>query len=205
MQYALCNTFMIRFTIPFLLFIIAAIGLWQNTGAQSNIGNRDTFLPLIRKAAEPIPTPTPRPTATATPQPNTTFEQEVIRLTNVERAAHGCPPLVAEVHLMNAAEGHSTDMAVNDFFSHTGSNGSNPGQRMLAAGYPGFTQWAENIAAGYTTPAIVMNAWMNSAGHRANILNCTLEEIGVGYVYRNPDPGNVTYRHYWTQVFAKPR
>lgn len=193
---------MYRLTILLAILIIAALGLGQGIQAQ---GNRETFMPLIRKAAEPTPTATPRPTATATPQPNNSFEQEIIRLTNQERAAHGCPPLVAESHLMNAAEGHSTDMAVNDFFSHTGSNGSSPGDRMLAAGYPGFSQWAENIAAGYNTPANAMAAWMNSSGHRANILNCTLEEIGVGYVFRNPDPGNVTYRHYWTQVFAKPR
>ncbi len=193
---------MTRFTIPFIIVLIAAIGLWQSSAAQSNRGNQQTFAPLVLKA--PVPTPTPTRVPTATPQPPSSFEEEVIRLTNQERAAHGCPPLVAEIHLMNAAEGHSNDMAVNDFFSHTGSNGSSPGDRMLAAGYPGFTHWAENIAAGYSTPAIVMNAWMNSAGHRANILNCTLEEIGVGHVYRNPDPGGVTYRHYWTQVFAKP-
>jgi uncharacterized protein YkwD len=194
---------MTRFTIPFIIVLIVAIGLWQSSAAQSNRGNQETFAPLVLKAPEPTPTPTRVPTAT--PQPPSSFEAEVIRLTNQERAAHGCPPLEAEVHLMNAAEGHSSDMAVNDFFSHTGSNGSNPGDRMLGAGYPGFTQWAENIAAGYSTPANAMAAWMNSQGHRDNILNCSLEEIGVGYVYRNPDPGGVTYRHYWTQVFAKPR
>lgn len=192
-----------RITILSIIAFIVAIGLWQNSDAQDNLGNRETFLPLIRKAPEPTPTPTRVPTVT--PQPPSSFEAEVIQLTNQERAAHGCPPLVAEVHLMNAAEGHSSDMAVNDFFSHTGSNGSNPGDRMLAAGYPGFTQWAENIAAGYSTPSAVLAGWMNSQGHRDNILNCTLEEIGVGHVYRNPDPGTVTYRHYWTQVFAKPR
>jgi uncharacterized protein YkwD len=192
-----------RLTILFLIAIVAALGLGQRSDAQTNIGNQETFLPLVRKA--PVPTPTRTPVPTATPQPPSNVEAQVIQLVNNERSAHGCPPLAMEVHLMNAAEGHSTDMAVNDFFSHTGSNGSSPGDRITAAGYGGYTHWAENIAAGYSTPAAVMNAWMNSAGHRANILNCTLEEIGVGYVYRNPDPGNITYRHYWTQVFAKPR
>ena len=63
----------------------------------------------------------------------------------------------------------------------------------------------ENIAAGYASPEAVMSGWMNSSGHRANILNCNFTEIGVGYAYAANDPGTIQYRHYWTQVLAKPR
>jgi uncharacterized protein YkwD len=95
-------------------------------------------------------------------------------------------------------------MALNDFFSHVGSNGSTFTERIEATRY----QWsnaAENIAAGYSSPEAVVEGWMNSQGHRDNILNCALREIGVGYYYLANDTGEVNYRHYWTQVFATPR
>lgn len=128
----------------------------------------------------------------------------VTELTNQHRQAAGCPPLKLEPRLTQAAQGHSEDMALNDFFSHTGSDGSSPWDRIRAAGYD-FVTAGENIAAGYPDPQSVVTAWMNSPGHRANILNCQFEEIGVGYYYLPNDPGQVRYRYYWTQVFAKPR
>lgn len=131
------------------------------------------------------------------------YAQQVVELTNNERARAGCPPLRVNLQLVAAAQGHSEDMAFNDFFSHTGSDGSSPWDRMADAGY----QWreaGENIAAGYTSPQSVMNGWMNSEGHRNNILNCSFEEIGVGYIYLQNDIGDVNYRHYWTQLFARP-
>lgn len=130
--------------------------------------------------------------------------QQVVDLTNQERTRVGCPPLSVNPKLVQAAQGHTEDMAVNDFFSHTGSNGSAPWDRMEAAGYE-WREAGENIAAGYTTPQAVMNGWMNSDGHRANILRCSYEEIGVGYIFLQNDPGSVNYRYYWTQVFGRPR
>lgn len=132
------------------------------------------------------------------------FAQQIVELTNQERARAGCGPLRVNVQLVQAAQGHSEDMAFNDFFSHTGSNGSSPWDRMEAAGYR-WREAGENIAAGYTTPQAAMNGWMNSEGHRNNILRCSFEEIGVGYIYRQNDPGAVTYRHYWTQLFGRPQ
>lgn len=132
------------------------------------------------------------------------FAQEVVELTNQERVRAGCAPLTVNLQLVQAAQGHSEDMALNDFFSHTGSDGSAPWDRIEAAGY----QWreaGENIAAGYSTPQDVMDGWMDSEGHRANILRCSYQEIGVGYVFLEQDPGSINYRHYWTQVFARPR
>jgi uncharacterized protein YkwD len=74
---------------------------------------------------------------------------------------------------------------------------------MAAAGYT-YSAAAENIAAGFPTPQSVVAAWMNSSGHRANILNCELTETGVGYVFLANDQGAVNYHHYWTHVFASP-
>jgi uncharacterized protein YkwD len=96
--------------------------------------------------------------------------------------ANNCPALTVNDKLNLAAYRHSEDMARHDFFSHTGSDGSDPGDRIGAARYS-FQGWAENIAAGYPTAAAVVNTWMNSPGHRAHILNCGLKEIGVGHYY----------------------
>jgi uncharacterized protein YkwD len=144
------------------------------------------YLPLVAKPAASVP-----------------FADEVIVLVNQERASNGCPALVKNDALTNAAQGHSTDMALNDFFSHTGSDGSSPGTRATRVGY----SWSlgENIAAGQSTPQHAVQDWMNSPGHRANILNCSFSDTGVGYYYRANDPGSVTYRHYWTQMFGRPR
>ena len=90
-------------------------------------------------------------------------------------------------------------MASNDFFAHDGSDGRTTFQRMRDAGYQ-YRRAAENVAAGTRSPADTVAAWMNSAGHRANILNCELREIGVGFV---EDPGDpLRYGTYWTQDFG---
>lgn len=132
------------------------------------------------------------------------FAAQVIALTNQERAAYGLPPLAANTALNTAAVRHSQDMATNNFFSHTGSDGSSPGQRITQAGYSWYT-YGENIAAGYSSPSSVVAAWMGSAGHRANILNNCFQDIGVGYVYDETDtyPGGTWgYTHYWTMDLA---
>lgn len=130
-------------------------------------------------------------------------EKAVVDLVNAERSKRGCDPLRVSDQLASAAQGHSKDMALNDFFSHTSSDGRSPWDRIRETGYS-FSSAAENIAAGYPTAASAVSGWMNSSGHRANILNCSLEETGVGYYYLQNDTGNVNYRHYWTQVFARP-
>jgi len=87
-------------------------------------------------------------------------------------------------------------MARFGYMSHTGHDGSSPAQRIRAAGYQITGTWAENIARGYRTPAAVMDGWLNSPGHRANIVNCSLRAIGVGAV--RSAAGSV----YWTQDFG---
>ncbi|RQW97576.1 CAP domain-containing protein [Micromonospora inaquosa] len=122
--------------------------------------------------------------------------REVVDLVNAERAKAGCKALSIDDKLMTAAQRHSQDQADHQNMSHTGSDGSNAGTRLDRVGYAWRT-YGENVAWNQKTPAAVMDAWMNSSGHRANILNCAFTEIGVGIASSNGP--------YWTQVFAAPR
>jgi uncharacterized protein YkwD len=141
------------------------------------------------------------------------LEEQVVALVNQQRRLNGCNiDLKLVSQLASAAYGHSQDMALNNLFSHTGSDNSTMQERVDATHYQ-YSQLAENIAVGYATPQAVVDAWMHSAGHRANILNCTLHEIGVGYYYQSDDQANVRddagsmsgpYYYYWTQDFGTP-
>lgn len=127
----------------------------------------------------------------------TPFEAQVVTLVNIERSKAGCGPLEANPYLRQAAFLHSKDMGDYLYFSHTGRDGSSFVTRAQRAGYPGSPR-GENIAAGYGSPTSVMNGWMNSTGHRNNILNCSSNEIGVGYYAAGQGYGS-----YWTQVFGR--
>lgn len=131
------------------------------------------------------------------------FIQRVLDITNGYRSQAGLSPLTLNNRLNRAAQGHSESMALDDFFSHTGIDGSSPFDRIESEGYQ-FRTAAENIAAGYSTPESVVAAWMNSPGHRANILDGSLHEIGIGYYFLANDPGTLTYNSYWTQAFGTP-
>jgi uncharacterized protein YkwD len=141
---------------------------------------------------------TPVSAVAATKNTVQTIQDDVVRLTNAERQKAGCQPLTAVSQLNMAAQRHSEDMAAHNFIDHTGSDGSTMVTRVEQAGYTGWRGLAENIAAGYQTAEAVVAGWMNSSGHRANILNCGLRDIGVGYA-TNP---NSTYGVYWTQDFG---
>ncbi len=168
--------------------------------ASATDGGDQVFLPIVLSSVgsdtEPIP-PTPAPT----PIPD--FTQQVIALVNVERLTHGCQPVAADSRLMEAAEGHSQDMAMNDFFSHTGSDGSTPWDRIRETNY-WYSAAGETIAAGYTTPESVVAAWMASPAHREIILDCSYIHVGIGYYYLPSETGSTNYYHYWTQDFAAP-
>jgi uncharacterized protein YkwD len=125
------------------------------------------------------------------------YENEVVALTNAQRSRQGCPALRADDRLTAAAREHSADMVRQGYFSHTGSDGSTFVVREIAAGYPRKGPSAENIAWGYRTPRDVVTGWMNSPGHRANILNCASVAVGVGLVYRADGTA------YWTQDFGR--
>ena len=129
------------------------------------------------------------------------FEANVLELTNQFRTANGVGTLTANTKLTQAAETHSQNMANLDFFSHTGQDGSNSSDRAIAAGYES-SFVGENIAVGYSTPANVVQGWIDSPGHRANLLNASYTQLGVGYVFLANDTGNKNWNHYWTQVFG---
>ncbi|MDU0290872.1 CAP domain-containing protein [Saccharothrix longispora] len=132
-------------------------------------------------------------TGTATAAPSS--EEQVLSLTNGERAAAGCPALTADARLDSAAKRHNDEMARTGNFSHTGVDGSTPAQRVTEAGYT-YRVTAENIAMGQGTAEEVVSSWMASEGHRANILNCDLRDLGVAFA---TDAGGRTY---WTQEFG---
>ncbi len=124
--------------------------------------------------------------------------QEMLDLVNDIRAARGIPLLRLNAQLNTAAYNHSNDMARNDYFSHTGLNGSNFSQRVNAAGYSGSPR-GENIAAGNASVVNTFNQWLNSAGHLNNMLNSNSDEMGIGHASDNGS----AYTHYWTQIFGK--
>jgi uncharacterized protein YkwD len=128
----------------------------------------------------------------------------VIALVNKERAKKGCRPLVMKSKLNKAALEHSKDMAFHHLVSHTGTDGSQPADRMTRVGY-GWLKAAENVAAGFTSPESVVNGWMKSPGHRANILDCSFQDTGVGYDYLAIEAESGDYGYYWTMVFGSPR
>lgn len=131
------------------------------------------------------------------------WEDQVLMLVNANRAAGAdcggagtfgaAAPLAMNEELRCAARNHSMDMAVRGYFSHTSPEGEGPGDRIEAAGYE-YSWWGENIAWGYPSPDAVVNGWMNSPGHCANIMRAEFTEIGVGYYSGN----------YWTQTFGRP-
>ena len=121
----------------------------------------------------------------------TSYEAEVIRLVNEIRQENGLKPLTTNWELSRVARYKSQDMLDNRYFSHTSPTYGSPFQMIKAFGLS-YRSAGENIAMGYSTPQAVVNGWMNSSGHRANILNASYTQIGVGYVAQG---------HYWTQMF----
>ena len=153
-------------------------------------------------SSAPAPTETsaaPQPSTSEAPPPSTkaaarlapSTAAQVIALVNDERAKAGCGALTEESHVTQAAQDFSDKMSAENFFSHTSPDGTTFDQRIKQAGYP--KPGAENIARGQTSAAQVMDSWMNSEGHRANILNCSLKKIGVGVT---------TAGWYWVQDFG---
>ncbi|MFI6415251.1 CAP domain-containing protein [Streptomyces sp. NPDC050585] len=169
--------------------------------------------PTPTRTASPAPvktrTPAPPPRTEAAPAPEKTTETPVPRLdttsraaaaeaavlelVNQERAKAGCSPVRASTELGDLARAFSQDMAARDFFSHTDPDGDGPWERAAQAGVEGLG--GENIARGQADAAAVMESWMNSEGHRANILNCDFKRLGVGVHIAGGGP-------WWTQNFG---
>ncbi|MCL2677911.1 MAG: CAP domain-containing protein [Clostridiales bacterium] len=160
------------------------IGLKELKDANNSISNPDLIYP---KQKIYIPS--------AAPLKN--YEDEVVRLVNAERAKHGLPALKNNWQAARVARIKSEDMIKNNYFSHQSPIYGSPFNMMENFGLK-FSAAAENIAKGQRTPQEVMNSWMSSPGHRANILSRTVTEIGVGAAKE----ANGTL--VWTQMFLKP-
>ena len=132
------------------------------------------------------------------------FEDEVLALVNERRAAGAdcggegsfppSAPLLSNGRLRCAARNHSADMGARDFFDHTNPDGDGPGERLTSAEYS-WASWGENIAWGYLTPQEVVDGWMSSPGHCANIMDRGFTELGVGYALDDDAP-------LWTLAFG---
>ena len=154
---------------------------------------------------EPLP-PEPQPDAGCQPNEDELLMLQLVNAARAESRQCGNESYAAtqalawDCDLRNAAEAHTQDMVENNFFNHTGSDGLNVGDRVTAAGY----QWravGENIAAGYMTEEQVMQGWLDSPGHCANIMNPAFQEFGSAVIFTDL----ADYSSYWTQVFATPR
>ncbi|GKU80370.1 CAP domain-containing protein [Paenibacillus sp. L3-i20] len=140
--------------------------------------------PVPTQKPTPVPTqkPTPVPTQKPTPAPETgTLQSQVVELVNKERAKAGLPALQTDALLNKVATEKARDMDVNNYFSHTSPTYGSPFDMMRTFGVK-YNYAGENIASGQPTAARVMQDWMNSPGHRANIMNKSFTKIGVGYV-----------------------
>jgi uncharacterized protein YkwD len=159
--------------------------------------------PSAKAPAKESKTKEPEAKAPATKAPETTpskavsttsaAETAVLSLVNDERAKAGCSPVTASSSLGALAESFSEDMAARGFFDHTDPDGATPWDRAEALGITNLG--GENIARGQADAAAVMEAWMNSPGHRANILNCDFKTLGVGAHFASGGP-------WWTQNFG---
>ncbi len=180
---------MARFHPQSLLFIplvIVALG-WASVPARAAVNGAQfrVMLPfMLMTSSAPVLDSTP--------------EQQVLNLTNALRQQNSCPPLQMSPELSSAAHDHSQDMADNNYFNHIDHDGHTPAWRAQQAAYPG-SAGTENIAAGYATAEDVVMGWYNETppndGHRRNLLNCSLTDMGVGYA-SNPSSD---YHSYWTQ------
>jgi uncharacterized YkwD family protein len=138
-------------------------------------------------------------TATAAPASANigAYEQQVVDLVNKERTATGLSALKVNTKLAGMAEKKAEDLRDNNYFDHQSPTYGSPFDMMRQFGIS-YTSAGENIAKGQRTPDEVMNGWMNSPGHRANIMNTDYTEIGVGYVTDGSGTG------YWVQEFIRP-
>ena len=135
--------------------------------------------------------------------PQDQFDQRILELINEERAAAGLNSVYLSERLDAAADLHSKQMAEQDFFDHINPvTASTPEARAIAEGYQ-YIELGENIGSGFSTPESIMEAWINSAKHRANILDPNFTHLGLGYYYLENDTGNINDRTYWTQLFGR--
>ena len=192
----------------------AAAPLVAGCGGGGSSDSSAAGTPATSPAAGPSPSPAPAP-APATGVLSTCglsdFSGRILQRINQLRASGAScgssgqfAPAAAvawNAKLTQAADGHSQDMAANNYFAHTSLDGRTFSQRIDATGYTWSTA-GENIAAGYASVDAVMDGWTQSPGHCANLMNPNFSEIGVACV---PGTSSTTYSNYWTMDLAKPR
>ncbi len=146
------------------------------------------------QTAKPAAQTTTQTTSQNTAQkPDMSVANQILSIVNKERAANGLPALTLDTQLCTAAQAKAEDMKAKNYFSHTSPTYGSPFEMMKKFGIS-YRAAGENIAKGQKTPQAVMSAWMNSDGHRKNILGKSYTQLGVGYVYNNGSP-------YWVQLF----
>lgn len=197
--------------------IVRRIGMRPKKNGSINISNNiaGTYFVQVAKtgkrtsnyrlslAATPISSSGTTTSAPSTNPSIASIVSQIVSLTNNFRQQNGLSPVTLNNQLTNAAQAHTENMAFQDFVSHTGADGSSVAQRVTATGY-GWSVVAENIAAGHQTAAEVVQGWINSDGHRANLLNPNVTEVGIGYYFLANDTGNENWNYYWTQVLSTP-
>lgn len=159
---------------------------------------KSTLMPKPSHSVSPSPKKNLAQIVPTSLQHTLSVTDKVVELVNKERLVKKLPRLSKSDHLTASAQGFSTDLANNDLVSHTGSDGSTMQSRNEDAGYVGWRWLGENVAGGQSTPDEVFKAWMNSEGHRQNILSPEAQEIGVGYSYK----ANTKTKHFWVQEFG---
>lgn len=183
---------------------------WKSTNLKSTIKTRTTApvagKPIVTapEATKPVATQ-PVVTQPAAPKDTTSntivsssnlnYEQKVVELVNIERQKNGLSALALNSSISNVARSKSKDMASNNYFAHQSPTYGSAGDMLKQFGIS-WSAWGENIASGQRTPEAVVTAWMNSEGHRANILSSNFSKIGVGYAT------NSNGTPYWTQMFT---
>lgn len=206
-HHRLCRSIVCAFTIGLLLIGMGA-GCIDSGGGS---GNASAFSDLLGGLGSGATTSSDNndnePTGGASDGSGSDnpIQAEVLKLVNERRGLGAncgtagsfdeAGPLVSNAVLTDIAQAHSEDMSQRNFFDHVNPDGDGPGERIEASTYE-WSTWGENIASGYRTPQEVVDGWMSSDGHCANIMNPAFTEIGVGY-----EPNG----SYWTQVFGAPR
>ena len=193
-----------RLTVGCLAVLLLVVGVnpsWgeEGTGTPLALGyiNSDGQTGLVEfAAAEPLQGDVVAATELGIPaEPQA---HQLVRLTNGRRASQGLPPLKAASELMNSSQYHSNWMANHNCFSHNCPGEPDWVQRIINGGYVDYVLLGENIAAGYTSANGAVQAWMESPGHRANMLNPDFREAGGGYAYSAASD----YLHYWTMDYG---
>lgn len=156
-----------------------------------------TALILVVTYAEALQAPVETPTS-ASQAKHKALVIRVLEVTNAERAKRGAPPLRLHESLTQSADWLASDMARNNTFDHRDTKGRGISERAPSFGYRNWTRLGENIAAGRSTPEAVVQQWMNSAGHRKNLLDPSFRDVGIGYAFSEESD----FEHYWVQALG---